>query len=133
MRVWRVEHRDGYGPYRFRPNNKKADSLSLRLGNAHGWDYDPETGEDRHPGPHGDGLSNIIVSRDGMDYLFGCPSRETLAEWFEGFGEDLHDAGYTVTVWDVVEAHVGTSGRQVMYDGDAAVLVDLLDVREVIR
>lgn len=61
-------------------------------------------------------------------YVSGCPSLETLKEWFDGFVDYLFKRRYAIYVYDVDDEDciIGKSGIQCIFDKSSAHQVDML-------
>jgi len=102
MVVYRIEHPEhGLGPY------SRHDELGSKLLHVHGYDYH------NHPGALDDEL--ILFVRQ-YEALFACPDMATLHAWFDGFWEELMQAGYQIEIYRVKFYKMGKSGKQLAFD-----------------
>lgn len=117
MRVYRLEDKDGSGPYRPRSGYKPEGGIQERVSDAHNRDIDGH--------PSGTLDFNWRHLSDDEDRRYACDSFEGLLHWFEGFIDELLDNGYDLVVYDVPDHKViaGYSGLQVIFKYDAAVKV----------
>jgi hypothetical protein len=108
--VYRVEMRDGLGPYSFR---EAVESFYADLQKAHGY-----CGEiDTHPA----GYDDIPDLRAGK-HLFAFPSLELLHKWFDGFLDRIMAVGGVIKVYEVADHAIimGISGLQLAFDQNEA-------------
>lgn len=116
MQVYRIETENGGGPY---------------LGLEGGMDFAIHMASNgaAHPAPHRDGCS----VGTGLGYVCGFDSVEQGRRWF-GASVELARAinrrrrELFVSVYDVSELFVERGKKQVMFDRDAATLVERLPV-----
>ncbi|MDG4783283.1 hypothetical protein O7614_26855 [Micromonospora sp. WMMD961] len=88
--VYRIEDRDGRGPYNNYPMDFKRNKIIRELCKIHA---SPTT----HPAGQLDG----ITSDNGftVDHYFGFINKASLARWFTGWGERLTEAGFYVSTF----------------------------------
>lgn len=98
MRVFRVEHKDGKGPYYTRGAVSEEDKRFRRaLGSAHD--------DDSHPA-FWDVMGRTSIpftqtDEEIADYYCACDSLEQLIRWFDGFWGPLSYFGYFIASYDV--------------------------------
>lgn len=114
MVVYRVENADGFGPYTFRDGHMTPAQaeLCLEIGERHG-------NCPAHPGPRSDkGWRENPKAREFDDsYRFGFTGLDQMVAWFRGWGVQLRDTGFTVTVARVPIADVIEGSAQCAFIG----------------
>lgn len=111
--LYRVENEFERGPYR-------GMGGVASMANAH-WDDD-------HPSPWADkGLEGI---QD--DEVCALRSLEEIAEWFKGYGEALHEHGFTLNKVIVPAKHVRYGRGQAVFTDDEGSRVESMDIRKVV-
>lgn len=108
-RVFRLEGKDGIGPYQNRSTQEQA-----YLADDHCSDYTT------HPSAGIDFGWNEVTSA----HLFACDSLDSLIRWFGDHIDGLLDIGFDIVVYDVPTMKYGMSGLQVIFDRTRAVKVD---------
>lgn len=115
MLVYRYEL-DGIGPYR--TENKKVQDLSDEICSAHcSWKHPerwPTIGKDTN------------YAGCGLGYYCACPSRSSLATWFNRYNRRLKAAGFKIHVYEVKDYIMGNSGKQLAFRRDTARLIQIL-------
>lgn len=99
--VWRYENAEGYGPY-----------------TSHSWwdgksDMATAHNDKDHKSWEADELHWCLDS----DYVAGCPNRQTLMQWFDGYHRGLLAGGFQIVTYRVPaeQVEVGYSGTQVAF------------------
>lgn len=106
MLVYRVEKDHGthtIGPYQGYYDNETVRTLAYALEAAHN--------NDAHPMPKDDGFGENFNTH----LIFGFIDKKQTEEWFAGFGKDLENAGFRISVYNVPEEDVAIGGRQVAF------------------
>lgn len=82
--------------------------------------------DDDHPHPLVD--PQLGMCKRGVEFC-ACDSPASLLDWFEGWFEELHAAGYEVVIIEVGEddARVGYAG-QALFDRSASTVVEHLPI-----
>ena len=114
--IYRLE-RDNGEPVGFGPYNGDCDlNVIDRLHDAHDFDDDgrPNVREDFHS-------QGGIKFSELMEMYCACPTLDYLLWWFEGFVDELLDAGFNVVEYVVQDCLEGASGKQVMFHPDKIV------------
>jgi hypothetical protein len=99
--VWRYEDAEGQGPYA----SWRYWNGCVAMSGAHG--------DGSRPSWENDELHWCINS----DYVAGCPSRELLMNWFDGFHRDLLAGGFQIVTYRIPHerVEVGYSRTQVAF------------------
>lgn len=115
MRVYRVEHEQGQGPYNghFDYEDSEADELTFVISSAH-------THESGHPSeryyliwePDGNGT----LLGNSKDYVSGFISFEQFRVWFRGFRNKLTNTGFKLSVYEVPDKFVQFSDKQAVFN-----------------
>lgn len=112
MKVWRLESKDGAGPYVMANSflDKKIDdkllmSILLLMQQEHSFD------KKNHPTPFRD---NLLPCRS-KEHVFGCSSLNGLKQWFGKFFYILLARGFVVRLYDTNDFHIGRSKRQISF------------------
>lgn len=110
-RVYRVEMRDGCGPYAWRECVK---DFYFDLQKAH-------SKSDNHPA----GMDDVPNMRISPSYLFACESIESLCKWFSGFLDRIIAAGGEIKEYEVDDDAIlrSLSGLQVVFNREKARLI----------
>ena len=106
VEVYRLEDKEGYGPYRF--GGEFFKTLILDHGSRN---------MTTHPAPWYD------FGRMPHNYeFFGCDSVESLKDWFGSYWEGLLERGFKVVLYVIPEddVHHGVSRKQIMCRTDNA-------------
>lgn len=119
MRIFRLEHSDGTGPY----------ITSDRTGEIRkfGWDLGAAHGGFEHPSPYADG----ILDFNDAD-VCGLRTKQDVKRWFKGFGKELRRHGFTVVEFEVHPEYVKHGKRQVVFAREKAVIVNTYDPTHII-
>lgn len=120
MLVYRVEHkRHRHGPYRCENlKTKKCKDLAWALLGDHDSDFE-------HPCPQEEGI--LMRERDYCGFI----SIEQAVEWFDGWLDRLHFAGYCLAVFEVPEDYVKLGERQAVFPRESYKRVDTLLLTEI--
>jgi hypothetical protein len=102
VNVYRIESANGTGPY-------QSGRYSFDLCMAH-------SDDPFHPQPQHDPL--LGPPEFDVDFC-GCDSPQSLADWFAGWLDRLHDDGFVVTVWEAENPSVGEYGQVLFQFGNA--------------
>ncbi len=105
MIVWRFEAYRGEGPYGDF-HDKLKQELSVELRTSHALSC-------RHPGPYEDGLTRFLQTSPHA--VFGFDSKEQVFAWFDGYWEDLLEAGFELKTFETNHYQIGASGRQLVF------------------
>jgi hypothetical protein len=103
VKVFRVETLDGYGPYQSATLQRFQRNI---LQDMH--EYHCSTD---HPCPQVDPLLNSI---DDDEYC-GFSNMGALRDWFDGFGQDLDEAEFIVSVYQVPVSDVRVGTQQSLF------------------
>lgn len=90
VKIYRVEGRDGNGPYRGQENSTNLQYKLCR--------HNFRTGR---PSPHLDGINPSGLDRPVSEYYFGFTHVDKLKEWFKGSRTALREDGYKMAVYEV--------------------------------
>jgi hypothetical protein len=105
MIVYRVEDHLGEGPYGdFRDRFKQTLSEELRTSHAL---------SSRHPGPYEDKLTRFLTQSPHA--VFGFDSIDKAMMWFDGYWDDLHEAGFELKTFETTTYQLGSSGKQLVF------------------
>lgn len=128
MLVYRVELKFSY----VEPNLDPARTVgpfarySSRYSTANGFErLRMSTPSSFQPEPSDDGIYSVKYG-----WAFGCQSLKDLFKFFTMDLGKLHRAGFSVSVYEVPDAHVDIGHNQVQYYCASATLVRILSVRE---
>jgi hypothetical protein len=115
MRVYRIENKNGRGPY-----NGRGDLPYTVLDGcpAH------------QPDPRDDGFGSRW---NKPDYYFGFASLDQLFDWFGDILEHLDRYGFSLTVWEVDESFVELGGRQLAFNKSEATLIERRQPTELLE
>lgn len=114
MLVYRVEGKNGNGPYVFP-----------------GFLYGSPEDLDRHPLPENDGIDKGKMTEF---HYFAFSNLQSLEDWFDPKARQyLRDKDFTVKVYDVPKQHVMVGKRQVVFDRDHSKLVETMDIVNYFR
>lgn len=106
MFIWRIENRDGKGPYM----TDRVNGLGL-------------TGEEHHPGPMGD-VPEFYRTRNYNLYFFGFKSLSDLRNWFHPTAiSRLYKDGFKIVKYKVEKKYVLKGGKQVAFLKNKATMV----------
>lgn len=109
MVIYRVEGKNGNGPYMF-PG------------------YIPTVMDDelKHPLPRDDGID---MDKLTVFHFFGFVSLSALLNWFDSdIREQLRTSEFNIVVYDVPDIRVLIGNRQVVFDRDHSKVVTILDI-----
>lgn len=112
MIVYRYEFR-GVGPYRTAEKDKTIQALRDEISGAHCCITHPDIERDTN-------------WKFNFEYVCGCPSRSSLANWFNRYNKRLKAAGFRIHVYETEDYIEGTSGKQLAFRKDTAKLVQVL-------
>lgn len=126
MRVWRIAHsvainpesRTFAGPYQWSPlrdAGKEVLEVASKLCTAHA--------DDRHPSPYWDMSLGFIRNKE----VCGFDSVEAMESWFEGFLDDLANAGFMIFEYEVRECRIGEYG-QALFEVAEAELISTTEI-----
>lgn len=90
VKIYRVEARDGDGPYRGQGNSANLQYKLCR--------HSTRTGR---PTPCIDGIDPYGSDRPFSEYYFGFTHVDKLKEWFKGSRTALREDGYKMAVYEV--------------------------------
>jgi len=109
--VFRVQDPDGYGPYNGMSWEGRGEMSSSHC-------------DDSHKSPNADPLLN------GIGYIekCGCDSPEALLRWFDGYWEQLGEAGFVVSILKAADARKGENGQVVYCYYEGVTECDTLDI-----
>jgi hypothetical protein len=112
MKIYRVEHDDGIGPYstRRRWANSLQEEINDELAEAH-------NDSDEHPLVYYD-VKNAYDIVSGDSRRCGFISIEQLFRWFDGFMDKLEEAGYKIVVYEVPPQFICVGTYQCLFDVD---------------
>lgn len=118
MKVYRVQFKDGIGPYARSNRTHLVGDFVDELHTAHGWMGDIEA----HPAGHDD-IPNFYELDSTV--LFGFKSLAQLYQWFDSFLHRIVAAGGEICEFDVDDEYVveGKSNLQVVFNPEAAQLI----------
>lgn len=116
MKVWRIEDREGRGPYNRLFSKKEINTplyeVVYQLRVAH---MDMAT----HPGAiHDDLINHIAILSETYKedkILFGFPSKELAIEWLGEFLTDLESVGFELKEFETNTYKIGKSGKQLVF------------------
>ena len=131
MIVWRCENKKGEGPYHSVPDSVTEyilwHGVPENAPTTHKMFYHhcksrDEKGKALHPDIHNDELSP-----PSDDYLCGFDCSKKAGRWFRGYIKKLTIEGFYLRAYNVPDDKViiGKSGKQIMFDKTAAVLIDI--------
>lgn len=107
MRIYRVEDKEHFGPYRtFDVSSEKA-TLAHELVNAHRWPF-------HHPTP----FDEKLCFWPG-DHICGFDETWKLRYWFDGFFEKLLKVGFELSIYAVPSENVLVGEFQVVFPIDS--------------
>lgn len=105
--VYRVEHAvTQTGPY------QTAGKLATAMSDAH-------VGDPLRPIPSLDGLGQYWEWGDEEEEaVFGCATLDSLLTWFDGWEQELHEAGYCISVYqsNTEEPYHRVGAKQVQFN-----------------
>lgn len=90
VKIYRVEGRDGNGPYRGIENTTNLQNKLVK--------HNSQTGR---PSPQLDGINPSGLERPVSEYYFGFTHVDRLKEWFKGSRAALREDGYKMAVYEV--------------------------------
>lgn len=111
--MFRVEAPNGAGPYAGNEDNKELAHMFAVHGDAD------------HPDPFDDELLDGIYP----DEVCGFPTLCALENWFAGYDDPLHEAGYKIAVYTVPFHSVRYGAKQAVFLKRDAVPVRILAMR----
>lgn len=117
--VYRVENAVGDGPYREGHKTERQISLTYTMCFTHN--------DSEHPSPAEDGIRTGFGANK---FVCAFGSRAELASWFDGYFDQLDDAGYTVVEYLVNIGDIKYGRKQCMFDRDGAKVSQRFGVRE---
>ena len=112
MRVYRIEWKDGIGPYRSSGRTGEVCDFAYTLRQRHNGDPD-------RPSPSVDGL----VCPFWNEYHFGFRSLASFRRWFAGLLVELEQLEYKLLVYEVPKGFVEQGKKQLAFNKDKATKV----------
>lgn len=124
MKVWRLESKDGVGPYTAENERLIKDKQTIRILKNMMRDHRSSS---EHPEPGADAIGGKLCGT----CIYGCPSFHGLKKWFGEYLYLLLTCGFVIRVFDANEFHIGISGKQVAFNKFK--IIDEFDVDSLVR
>ena len=122
--VFRVENRDGVGPYNYKDYrcfSHRLESQMDTMGRIH------SNSKEEHPVGHNDGLIWIEFEKHNhsASARYGFKDHDSYIDWFSGYFELLNECGFCLAEYRVPQRYIqhGNSKKQLVFDKNKANLI----------